>query len=96
MQETSSLDRDLLDMCKSLEEEKHLGEALWYSHFEELPPRESFPLPSSLKIPKLELKQLPHELKYAFLGDEESFPVVIFSQLDPDQEVRLLELLKQY
>ena len=37
IQENSSLDSDLLDMCKSLEEEKYLDDALWYSHIEELP-----------------------------------------------------------
>ena len=83
-------------MCKFLEEEEKVDEALWYSHVEELPPCESFSLPSNLETPKLELKQLPQELKYAFLGEKESFPIVISSQLDSDQEGSLMELLKQH
>ena len=32
----------------------------------------------------LELKPLPNSLKYVFLGPEESFPVIIASELDRD------------
>ena len=69
---------------------------MWCSQFEELPQRDSLPLPSSLEIPKLELKELPKELKYAFLGDRESFPVVISFHLDPSQEESLIYLLKDH
>ena len=51
--------------------------ALWTSYFERLPPSGSLSLPSSAAPPKLELKVLPNELKYAFLGTEDTFPVVI-------------------
>ncbi|KAF5477454.1 hypothetical protein F2P56_004094 [Juglans regia] len=46
--------------------------------------------------PTLELKALPVELKYAYLGLEESFPVVISSQLTAEQEGKLLEVLVQH
>ncbi|XP_073019335.1 uncharacterized protein [Primulina eburnea] len=36
--------------------------------------------------PILELKPLPEELKYAFLGEDETYPVVISSKLESDQE----------
>jgi len=32
----------------------------------------------------LELKPLPHSLKYAFLGSDESLPIIIASDLDWD------------
>ncbi|XP_075669961.1 uncharacterized protein LOC142639702 [Castanea sativa] len=54
-----------------------------------LPPREIKLLPSSEQVPKLELKSLPVELKYAFLGTDETFPVVISSKLDSLQEIYL-------
>ena len=39
------------------------------------------------------LKELPKGLKYAFLGLNETKPVIIFSQLDNDMEVKLLGVL---
>ncbi|XP_038982186.1 uncharacterized protein LOC120110674, partial [Phoenix dactylifera] len=54
----------------------------WKSRFEELPTRNNSPLPSSVQAPKFELKPLPSELKYAYLGQEETFPVIISSQLE--------------
>ena len=43
----------------------------------------------------LVLKELPKGLKYAFLGQNETKPVIIFSQLDNDMEVKLLGVLKK-
>ncbi|XP_052289053.1 uncharacterized protein LOC127899634 [Citrus sinensis] len=38
------------------------------------------------EAPKMELKPLPEGLKYAFLGEEQTYPVVISSTLTSDQE----------
>ena len=46
--------------------------------------------------PKLELKPLPSHLKYAFLGAEETFPVIISSSLESNQENKLLEILRTH
>jgi hypothetical protein len=54
------------------------------------------PVPSSVEAPKLELKPLPVELKYAFLGQEETFPVVISSKLNDEQESKLLKILRMH
>uniref|UniRef100_A0A2N9H0L4 Reverse transcriptase/retrotransposon-derived protein RNase H-like domain-containing protein n=1 Tax=Fagus sylvatica TaxID=28930 RepID=A0A2N9H0L4_FAGSY len=51
---------------------------------------------SSVEAPKLELKPLPVELKYAFLGQEETFPVVISSKLNDEQESKLLKILRMH
>ena len=53
-------------------------------------------LPSEEKPPKLELKPLPSHLKYAFLGVEETFPVIISSSLESDQENKLLDILRTH
>ena len=59
-----------------------------------MPPIEDRVLPSEEKPPKLELKPLPSHLKYAFLGVEETFPIIISSSLESDQENKLLEILR--
>ncbi|XP_074266881.1 uncharacterized protein LOC141590173 [Silene latifolia] len=43
------------------------------------------PIPSVVKAPIVEMKPLPSHLKYAFLGDEETLPVIISSKLSREQ-----------
>ena len=50
--------------------------------------------PSVEVPPKLELKPLPKNLKYAFLGDDETLPVVVSAELNNEEESKLIELLK--
>jgi hypothetical protein len=64
---------------------------------EPLPLTSSIPLVPSLEsLPKLELKPLPDKLKYAFLGSNDTLPVIIASDLQKDQEDNLLEVLKEH
>ncbi|XP_073121145.1 uncharacterized protein [Henckelia pumila] len=53
-------------------------------------------LPYVLQAPKLELKSLPNQLKYIYLGDEETLPVIISKKLTEDQERRLVTILKEH
>ncbi|KAL4325470.1 hypothetical protein GQ457_11G027320 [Hibiscus cannabinus] len=46
--------------------------------------------------PKLELKQLPEQLKYAYLGENETLPVIISCKLQAAQEERLIATLRQH
>ncbi|XP_073120292.1 uncharacterized protein [Henckelia pumila] len=48
------------------------------------------------RAPKLELKSLPDHLKYIYLGDEETLPVIISKKLTEDQEERLVTVLKEH
>ena len=50
----------------------------------ELPENYAKLLPSSISPLKLELKPLPNNLKYAYLGDNETFPLIISSALTLD------------
>ena len=68
----------------------------WAPKFEPLPPIEDRVLPSEERPPKLELKPLPAHLKYAFLGLDETFPVIISSSLELEQENKLLEILRTH
>jgi hypothetical protein len=57
----------------------------------------STPPVSSLESPsKLESKPLPDKLEYAFLGSNNTLPVIITSYLHKDQEDSLLEVLKEH
>ena len=70
--------------------------AIWTPKFEELhvegPPLQ----PSHVEHPKLELKPLPDYLKYAFLRENCTFPVVVNSKLTPTQEEALLGILREH
>ena len=68
----------------------------WAPKFEPLPPIEDRVLPSEERPPKLDLKPLPSHLKYEFLGVEETFPVIISSSLESEQENKLLEILRTH
>ncbi|XP_027157387.1 uncharacterized protein LOC113758910 [Coffea eugenioides] len=53
-------------------------------------------LPSIVQAPKVELKQLPDNLKYAFLGDGDTLPVIISSKLTALEEEKLIRVLKDH
>ena len=42
--------------------------------------------PSSELSPSLELKALPAHLKYVYLGEQDTFPIIIASHLNDGQE----------
>ncbi|GJR32922.1 hypothetical protein Tco_1109154 [Tanacetum coccineum] len=52
--------------------------------------------PSSIEPPKLELKESPKHLEYAFLQKNNQLPVVISSVLSTAKKARLLEVLKNH
>ncbi|XP_027174039.1 uncharacterized protein LOC113773607 [Coffea eugenioides] len=53
-------------------------------------------LPSVVQAPELEFKPLPKHLKYAFLGDRETLPVIISAHLSPSQEDKLVRILREH
>jgi hypothetical protein len=53
-------------------------------------------LPSILQAPELELKPLPNNLKYVFIGDNNTLPVIIVKGLTSVQEERLVKLLSDH
>ncbi|KAK5785823.1 hypothetical protein PVK06_040442 [Gossypium arboreum] len=52
--------------------------------------------PSFEEPPKLELKQLPNHLEYAFLGNNSTLPVIIASNLQPKEKEELIQVLKEH
>ncbi|KAI3806608.1 hypothetical protein L1987_22518 [Smallanthus sonchifolius] len=71
------------------------GRPPWTHQIESLPVEiNSGTKPSLEEPPTLELKDLPSHLKYAFLGDNDTLPVIIASNLEKAQEQALLKVLK--
>lgn len=54
------------------------------------------PKPSAEKPSVLELKPLPSHLRYAFLGDNETFPVIVSNVLSDVEVDKLLRVLRKY
>ncbi|XP_076943631.1 uncharacterized protein LOC143613939 [Bidens hawaiensis] len=86
-----------------LEERKQDAMALqeerppWTHQIESLPTEINSNTKPSLICPsKVELKELPSLLKYAFLGEGETLPVIIASNLNEAQEEGLLDVLKAH
>ena len=52
--------------------------------------------PSIEEPPTLELKTLPTHLRYAYLGNNNTLPVIISAALNSEQEKSLIEVLKKY
>jgi hypothetical protein len=79
-------DNERVDLMEELVEEESINE------IEEVGKGE---LESTLATPpRLELKELPTSLKYAYLDEEERKPVIVSSELNQDEETRLLEVLR--
>ncbi|RDX86663.1 hypothetical protein CR513_31981, partial [Mucuna pruriens] len=51
---------------------------------------------SSSPPPPMELKSLPSHFKYAYLGAEQQFPIIIASNLHREQEDKLLSILRKH
>ncbi|CAL9024861.1 unnamed protein product [Prunus brigantina] len=85
----------LLELVCSMDSYIEVGKR-YGNQFESLPPPTNKVLPSIVQAPGLELKQLPKHLKYAYLGESETLPVIIASQLGPSDEKKLLRVLKEH
>ena len=46
--------------------------------------------------PDVEMKLLPKGLKYEFLGDGKTFPVIVSDELSPEETDKLMNLLKKH
>ncbi|XP_070682486.1 uncharacterized protein [Malus domestica] len=57
---------------------------------------ESLPPQSVVQPPTLELKPLPSHLKYVYLGEDETLPVIISTSLTAQEEGKLVRVLKEY
>ena len=52
--------------------------------------------PTIVEAPKLELKAIPHNLRYVFLGRFDTLPIIIASELNGKQVECLAAVLKRF
>ena len=85
---------EVVEMVAALESlPKHVGKP---SNPNSIPVSTNKLLPSVIQAPSLELKPLPSHLKYVFLGDQETLPVIVSSSLTAQEEEKLVRVLKEY
>ncbi|XP_020417999.1 uncharacterized protein LOC109948709 [Prunus persica] len=92
-QEETPLERALIQSPETVNEE---GNTAFNSIFEPLPLSTNKLVPSIVKAPQVELKPLPENLKYAYLGDEKTLPVIIASNLSASEEDKLIRVLREH
>jgi hypothetical protein len=52
--------------------------------------------PEEPQVPEVDLKTLPKGLKYEFLGPDKTYPVIVSDELSPEENEKLLILLKKH
>ncbi|KAK8952364.1 hypothetical protein KSP39_PZI003940 [Platanthera zijinensis] len=88
-------DPDLTETVETLNTYEHTSTANMFELISR--PRDSeVTKPSILEPPTLELKPLPENLKYVFLGEDNTLPVIIDASLVKEKEEKLLEVLREY
>ncbi|XP_047949003.1 uncharacterized protein LOC125194830 [Salvia hispanica] len=93
----------IMEFCRNPESAKSKGSAHVASlenspgpGRKELPDiAEKNPLPQETNETKKELKTLPPGLKYAYLEENEAFPVIVNNDLTKEQENELLEVIRR-
>ena len=65
-------------------------------YFESLCKNTKTPVPSVEQPPKIEQKPLPSHLKYAYLGNSSTLPVIISASLIAIEEDKLLRVLRDH
>ncbi|XP_061351437.1 uncharacterized protein LOC133296459 [Gastrolobium bilobum] len=77
----------------SLEEDRFLEETSTENYQEEPVVEELDKKIDDIPVgaPKVELKELPSNMKYVFLGDDQTYPVIINAMLSESEEVKLIK-----
>jgi hypothetical protein len=80
-------DEELDEATKGLEPQDGSVEEEKFEDIGEIKPEEP-------QVPKVDLKPLPKGLKYEFLGLDKTYPVIVSDELSPEENEKLLILLK--
>ncbi|KAM2585846.1 hypothetical protein TB2_046660 [Malus domestica] len=88
------IQEELVEMVADLESNpRHIGKS---PNLISIPNSTNKLLPSVIQPPSLELKPLPSHLKYVFLGEQETLPVIISFSLTAQEEDKLVRVLQEY
>jgi hypothetical protein len=82
-------DGELEEATKGLEPQDGSMEEEKYEDIGEIKPEEP-------QVPKVDLKPLLKVLKYEFLGPDKTYPVIVSDKLSPEENEKLLNLLKKH
>jgi hypothetical protein len=80
-------DEQLEEATKGLEPQDGSVEEEKFEDIGEIKPEEP-------QVPEVDLKPLPKRLKYEFLGPDKTYPVIVSDELSPEENEKLLNLLK--
>ncbi|CAN6572741.1 unnamed protein product [Malus baccata var. baccata] len=88
------IQEELVEMVAALKSNpKHIGKS---PNLISIPISTNKLLPSVIQPPSLKLKTLHSHLKYVFLGEQETLPVIISSSLTAQEEDKLVRVLWEY
>ncbi|KAM2893488.1 hypothetical protein FF1_008841 [Malus domestica] len=88
------IQEELVEMVAALKSNpRHIGKS---PNLISIPNSTNKLLHSVIQPPSLELKPLPSHLKYVFLGEQETLPVIISSSLTAQEEDKLVRVLWEY
>jgi len=97
IEDSADLDCETSTYTKLLDETEHV---MKLTVEEALPSVTSTPTPTSdwdpAKAPKIELKPFPPGLRYAFLGENYTYPVIVNASLNPVELTLLLRKLRNH
>jgi hypothetical protein len=82
-------DEELGEAMKGLEPQDGSVEEEKFEDIGEIKPKEP-------QVPEVDLKPLPKGLKYEFLGPDKTYPVIVSDELSPEENEKLLNLLKKH
>jgi hypothetical protein len=82
-------DEELEEATKGLEPQDGSVEEGKFEDIGEIKPEEP-------QVPEVDLKPLPKGLKYKFLGPDKIYPVIVSDELNPEENEKLLILLKKH
>jgi hypothetical protein len=82
-------DEELEEATKGLEPQDESVEEEKFEDIGEIKPEEP-------QVPEVDLKPLPKGLKYEFLGPDKTYPVIVSDELSPEENEKLLNLLRKH
>jgi hypothetical protein len=82
-------DEELYEAMKGLEPQDGSVEEEKFEDLGEIKPEEP-------QVPEVDLKPLPKGLKYKFLGLDKTYLVIVSDELSPEENEKLLNLLKKH